>query len=190
MNGNQRRPDNGADDGGKGLDTQLPQPLGPRGASAPIGGPVAAGANVAAVAAPPRERLVRVSKFEVLINSNYRGAIDGPLVRHMEHYLREELFTEAGLTAVIATDEQHRPDLLRAVDVQAPSIEVGSNQQRVHAHFILRVRHCTKVNLGRTQALMQAHVRAKSIFRRAFVSIRLLNARADNYALKETFLTL
>lgn len=133
------------------------------------------------------QRRVRITKVEVLINTNMSEGGSGAIIEALATYLRDVLWTERELESVIVL-EPDNPRLLLAVEVQAPAIEVGARQRRVHAHFILRIRHAARVHLGRLQGSLQRHVKRHSIFLGAFVSVRLLNAAAENYALKETFL--
>lgn len=129
-------------------------------------------------------RRLRITKVEVLINTNFTGGAS--IVDALERYLVDDLWTERELERVIPL-MSGRPDLhLLGVEVQAPSIEIGTRQRRVHAHFILRIRHADQVVLGRMQPLMQRHVRERTMFKAAFVSVRLLNSAAENYALKES----
>lgn len=130
-------------------------------------------------------RRVRITKVEVLINTNVSGG--GAIIAALRRYLEEALWTKETLQALIPLQPQ-RAHLLLAVEVQAPAIEIGGRQRRVHAHFILRIRHAARVVLGRMQPAMQRHLRQNSPFVGGFVSVRLLNAAAENYALKETFL--
>ena len=129
-----------------------------------------------------RHRL-RITKVEVLINTNVTGG--NAIIDALEHYLQSQLWTAKTLEKIIELDD---PKLLLKVEVQAPAIEVGARQRRIHAHFILRIRHAAKVHLGRLQPNIQRHVRQNSMFLNAFVSVRLLNSVADNYALKDSFL--
>lgn len=103
----------------------------------------------------------------------------------LEDYLQEEMWTPASLARMIPT-RSGDPGHLLQVDIQAPSIEIGPKQGRVHAHFIVKVRHCDSVIISAVQSRMQAHAR-EGPFPYAFVSVTLMDARAENYALKEAY---
>jgi len=131
---------------------------------------------------------MRVSRLEVLINTNVSDGGGGWLVEALEQYLTQRLWTEQGLQKVLVVESGQPERHILTVHVQEAAIEIGARQRRVHAHFILRVRHVDKLLLGRIQPALQRHVRRESMFSGAFVSVRLLNSAQENYALRETFL--
>lgn len=141
-------------------------------------------------AAPATRRLhrVRITKLAVLINTNKSYGTAGAgdyTVRELRTYLQERLFTKRGMYDTIVVESERPRRHILAVEVQAPSIEIGARQRLVHAHFILRIKHISRVVLGAMQRSLKRHVQANSIFANPFVSVRLLDGRADNYVLKE-----
>lgn len=108
------------------------------------------------------------------------------MVEALQDYLENELWHADTLGSVIPTVSGDPSHLLQ-IDIQSPSIEIGARQGRVHSHFIVKVRHMDKVLIGGIQSRMQAHVRANSPFRAAFVSVTLMDTHAENYALKEAY---
>lgn len=132
-------------------------------------------------------RQLRVTLVECLLNTNISGGGWGT-VHALRQFLEQSLFTVAGSEACIALESgQPRRHLLR-VEVQAAVIEEGSERGFIHAHWVWKITHADRVVLGRMAPQTQQYVRAKSIFSGAFVSIRLLNAAPENYALKGRFL--
>lgn len=103
----------------------------------------------------------------------------------LEDYLREDFWQPATLARNIPT-RSGDPGHLLQIDIQAPSIEIGAKQGRVHSHFVVKVRHMDSVIISAVQSRMQAHARAGP-FPYAFVSVTLMDARAENYALKEAY---
>lgn len=132
-------------------------------------------------------RRLRVTKFAVLLNTNVTAHNGGVVVELLEDYLKNELWVPSTMVSLLPT-RSGDPSHILQVDVQAPSIEIGPKQGRVHAHFIVKVRHCDSVMIAPVQGLMQRHVRANSVFYAAYVSVTLMDAKAENYALKEAFI--
>lgn len=128
------------------------------------------------------ERQVRISKFAILHNTNLSGgdwAVD-----ELQEYLERKLWTIDVLERLIplrSDDPRH----LLSIEILAPAIEIGDRQRRVHAHWVLRIRHADRVVMGRLQPALQRHFREESVFSSGFVSVRLLDSAAENYALKE-----
>lgn len=131
-------------------------------------------------------RRLRVTKFAVLLNTNVTARDEGGVVvQLLEDYLREEMWQPSTLATLIPT-RSGDPGHLLQIDIQAPSIEIGAKQGRVHSHFIVKVRHMDSVVISAVQSRMQAHAR-EGPFPRAFVSVTLMNGRPENYALKEAY---
>lgn len=137
---------------------------------------------------PPGMRRLRVTKFAVLLNTNVTSRdAGGVVVQALEDYLREDFWQPETLARNIPT-RSGNPDHLLQIDIQAPTIEIGPKQGRVHSHFVVKVRHMDSVIISAVQSRMQAHVRAGP-FPFAFVSVTLMNAKPENYALKEAYVS-
>ena len=85
------------------------------------------------------------------------------------------------------------PSRLKAVKLQNASVEVGDKYRHVHIHFNLQIEHETEVYLkdprdGRTINVAVADffnsILEPRLGRKCFVSVRLGDTRAQNYATK------
>jgi hypothetical protein len=101
------------------------------------------------------------------------------------------LFTEAVLEEVLlhaSLDNTASRKRIQRVEIRSASIEIGSLQKRVHAHWVMKIVHSDlRLNVGRMQRVIQDLTREHTAFVSPFCSIQLLNAAPENYALKEAF---
>lgn len=74
------------------------------------------------------------------------------------------------------------------MEIRAASIEIGTRQQRVHAHWVMKIVHSdARLNIGLMQRHIQNYTKKHTSFVAPFCSIKLLNAAPENYALKEMY---
>lgn len=144
--------------------------------------------------APPSltSRRRRVTLVQCLLNTNESNGGEAA-VRELHTFLSARLFTEHGLRRVLLAastlPREHKTrELIRRVEIRAASIEIGQRQQRVHAHWVMKIVHSdARLNIGVMQRAVQDYTRKHTSFTRPFCSIKLLNGAPENYALKEVY---
>jgi hypothetical protein len=146
--------------------------------------------NRAAAADGPTSHRRRVTLCQCLLNTNEsNGGLSA--VEELNEFLRQVLFTEPTLEEILlhaSLDDTATARRIRAVEIRAASIEIGPQQKRVHAHWVMKIVHNDlKLNVGRMQRIMQEITKRHTSFTSPFVSIQLLNAAPENYTLKEVF---
>ena len=132
----------------------------------------------------------RVTLVQCLLNTNESNG-GASAVAELRAFMENTLFTERGLARLILHSAQ-RPNAearhIQQVDINVASIEIGPRQQRVHAHWVMKIEHSDmKLNVGLMQGELQQMTREHTSFMHPFASVVLLNAAAENYALKEQY---
>ena len=140
----------------------------------------------------PTSRRRRVTLVQCMLNSNQSNG--GSLaVAELQHFLEGVLFTQSGLARLLlhaATRRGAKARHIERVDISAAAIEIGARQQRVHAHWVMKIVHADlQLNVGLMQGELQRMCREHTSFTSPYAHIDLLSAAAENYALKEQFVS-